>query len=325
MPSRSNSAMPRPRAQSQHQQRGADRAQRRLPQRRDLGQRHLRRDLVQAPEEAAERRAGRRRARRGGRPCDRRSSRATVARPPTGSRSLRVMRPSAQRAAHSQRRRRAPLAWAKRRDGDVPAGRMAQRRAPRRFAQHLDASPASSSAPIARRGAALMPDQPHAATRHAGMQHAGQAAVVQQVGPRQAGRAASAARRRARPRRSGGGTRAAKPSAPTSERAGEVGGQVQRAAVHERRAPARATAAPARAPAASRAPAGRAAHASAAAPARQQRGRARAPRRGRAPVSRTRPARARARRSRCAASVAGSTCVGCSSRRARCCARRSSR
>src|SRR6185436_19387383 len=37
-----------------HQDRGAGRAQRRLPERRDLGQRRLRRDLVQAPEEAAE-------------------------------------------------------------------------------------------------------------------------------------------------------------------------------------------------------------------------------------------------------------------------------
>ena len=181
------------------QQRAADRARGGLPERRDLRQRGLDRDLVQAPQEAAADEQRRRRGRRGGSCVQRigvvqrdgswiRSSAATVTAPPQ-----RVRERGADQAGEQPGRMR------ERRDRDVPAGRVAQRRTPRRLAQHLQrkageqrrADPALPAV-VRPAAAAARRSRRRRAARPTGRRSA-------RVRARAAGRSASAARPRARP------------------------------------------------------------------------------------------------------------------------------
>ena len=100
----------------------------------------------------------------------------------------------------------------------------------------LSASPPSRSAPIARRGPRACSDQVHGrrTRRRREGRPRGRRSGAGRVG--RAGRAASAARRAARRRRPATARARTTPSAPTSAIAGEVGEQVQRAVVDERRA-----------------------------------------------------------------------------------------
>ena len=210
------------------QDRRAGRAQRRLPERRHLGQRRLRGDLVQAPEKAAERRGRRRRARRGWRAL-------RLARSPSLERGGLLGVPFAP-PSHGQAHRRFDQQQPSS-AGDEPAG-VGERRGRRcpsrrdgaapgptapRSATLIASAPSSSSTPIARRRGRAVHDQVQRDARDAGVQHARQAAVVEQVRSRRAGRAASAARRAARRRDRMPARAPTRPSAPTSSAPAEVG------------------------------------------------------------------------------------------------------
>ena len=341
VPSRANSAMPRRPRPEPDQDRGAGRAQRRLPERRNLGQRRLRGDLVQAPEKAAEDEeddgddvemgdgAG---------GCQRHPSSAISAGslpprfaplPPRGRGGLlrspfSLRRASARRAIASTSSAAItpatrPLAWA---NGAVA---MSQPAGWRSAGPHgaslatLIASAPSRRAPIARRGPRACRTRCTGHARGAGVEHAREAAVVEQVG---SGEQADLRQRPGEQPRDGDRCRHAREPAERADeqRAGQVGEQVQRAVVDEHRrerAPGLAQGQP-RLPVEWRPVRGRTR-----AP-RRRRGRRRArTRRGR---RQAKTARQRARTALlCPASDAGSTCVGCSSRRARCWARRRSR
>ena len=319
--------MPRGLRPQQHQQRRGARAQRRLRQRLDFGQRELSSPPGSAPQHAAGEDDD-----DGERCRDAACGRSSAA-------TLRAGRRGERAPAGDQRR----SARGPRQAASVPAMRRQCAKAMSmpstcRTARlrHGASTPILSDEAEQQRdadraaAAGLASDQPDRGDRDAGMQHARQAAVVGDDG------CSSKQRVRQRPRERPGQRRAQRQcarrhrarrrrSAPAALTA-----RCTVAPVHPGRAPPAPRLRPRERRAANRA---RASAMRRQLPTRQRRPRAAAAARARS--AHQRDARGRAQpntarhsastASRCAASVAGATCVGCSSSRARCCARRSSR
>ena len=310
-------------------------------QRAGTRQRHLRGDLVQAPEYAAED-AGRDGEARRGAIALRSSATCRTAhsllRSPAseqgGADSFGVpFAPSSYRQAHRASTSRAaitpaarPLAWA---NGAMAMSQPAGWRSagPHGASLHdLDASAPSRPAPIARRGPRACSDQCTAAHGDAGVQHAGQAAVVEQVAvapaaPRCVSGQASSQADAAAARHARDDAERARPAARRPGwRPGAARSSGRTRPQHARQG------SPGRAPAASRARVGGAARGSASARAEQREpgGEPRARRPAARSVEDGTPERD-ARRRAAPPAMSGSNCVGCSSSRARCWARRSSR
>ena len=314
--------MPRARRPEPDQQRAADRARGRLPERRHLRHRHLRRDLVQAPEEAAEdeRDDGERvevGLALGHVPADGKGAPSAAQR----------VRPGAERAA-------APASSAagmgERRDRDVPAGGMAQRSAAHgALARHLERkrrrARRSRSRRRAPRGAARS-GGPRPPRRRRAARPTGRRSGSGRAGPAGAswvsGQATQPGDDAARGTRGDEAERADQQRRRRGWRPGAARCSARSAALQARQGSRKASCGcqSSALDCAGRAPA--------TAPSAEQRCRGEPAPPGVAGAARPQPKTARqsaSTASRCAAIVSGSTWVGCSSRRARCWARRSSR
>ena len=224
VPSRSNSAMPRQRAQSQTSSAAAERARRRLPERRDLGQRDLRGDLVQAPEEAAaEQRADGQRIEVG-----------LAVRHRCASSAASIARQDAQR-------QRAQRAGDQRRSHARAARSRCPSRSPTRSGAPHGASISDLETQTGGEDRADQPARPRTAPRQAAARRRRRrraarrtAAVVRQIRPHQQAELRQRPGRRPRPRPSRAATPAAAPSAATSAAPARLAARCKRAAVHRR-------------------------------------------------------------------------------------------